>query len=100
MTEIIGVRFQKVGKIYYFDPCDQEIEPGTKVIVETSRGIECGQTVLENRWVQDDEVVQPLKPIKAPVFRIYGQVLLIGHAHDGLEGLHDLVVLHLSLIHI
>ena len=63
MTEIIGVRFKKVGKIYYFDPDGQNIPVGTKVIVETSRGVECGETVISNRMTEDSEIVQPLKKV-------------------------------------
>lgn len=63
MTEIIGVRFKKVGKIYYFDPNGLEVIYGTKVIVETSRGIECGETVIPNRMVEEGTIVQPLKKL-------------------------------------
>ena len=41
MTEIIGVRFQNVGKIYYFDPDGAKLNLGDRVIVETARGVEC-----------------------------------------------------------
>ena len=47
MKEVIGVRFRKNGRIYYFDPRDNEVQLGTKVIVETSRGIEYGWVVLD-----------------------------------------------------
>ena len=63
MTEIIGVRFKKVGKIYYFDPNGLGVVYGTKVIVETSRGIECGETVIPNRMVEEGTIVQPLKKL-------------------------------------
>ena len=63
MTEIIGVRFKKVGKIYYFDPVGQEIPMGKRVIVETARGIECGETVIPNREVEDGLISQPLKKL-------------------------------------
>ncbi len=63
MAEIIGVRFKNVGKVYYFDPNGQQINTGEKVIVETSRGIECGEVALANREVPDSEVVSPLKPV-------------------------------------
>jgi cell fate regulator YaaT (PSP1 superfamily) len=63
MTEIIGVRFKKVGKVYYFDPDGNAIEQGQRVIVETSRGVECGETVIPNRMVEDDSIVQPLKKL-------------------------------------
>ena len=59
--EIIGVRFRKVGKIYYFDPEGVQMEIGTPVIVETVRGIEYGVCVLSNRNVEDIEI--PVKKI-------------------------------------
>lgn len=63
MIKVIGVRFRKAGKIYYFDPADNHIEQGDNVIVETARGIEYGKVVLGTREVTDDKVVQPLKPV-------------------------------------
>ncbi|WRS27273.1 stage 0 sporulation family protein [Oscillospiraceae bacterium MB08-C2-2] len=63
MAQIIGVRFKSVGKIYYFDPVELEVTKGDRVIVETARGVECGDVVLSNREVEDDKVVQPLKRV-------------------------------------
>ncbi len=63
MTEIIGIRFKEVGKVYYFSPGNKKLKVGDKVIVETARGVECGEVVIENRNVDDKQVVQPLKPI-------------------------------------
>lgn len=63
MAEVIGVRFKEVGKIYYFDPAGVTVRPGELVIVETSRGIECGTVVIENREVDDADVVKPLKKL-------------------------------------
>ena len=63
MIKVIGVRFRKAGKIYYFDPLDNKIEKGQHVIVETARGIEYGHVVLGIREVEDDKVIQPLKPV-------------------------------------
>lgn len=63
MILIIGVRFRKSGKIYYFDPLDFLIEKGDHVIVETARGVEYGTVVLAPREITDDKVVQPLKPV-------------------------------------
>lgn len=63
MTEVIGVRFKNVGKIYYFDPADIEFAVGDHVIVETSRGVECGEVVMPARGVDDDRIVQPLKSV-------------------------------------
>ena len=49
MLKIIGVRFKSVGKIYYFDPKDYDVKMGDKVIVETARGVECGEVALVDR---------------------------------------------------
>ena len=63
MILIIGVRFRKSGKVYYFDPTNLDINKGDHVIVETARGIEYGLVVLGKKEVTDDKVVQPLKPV-------------------------------------
>lgn len=63
MTEVIGVRFKDVGKIYYFSPKNQKIAVGEKVIVETARGVECGNVVIANFMAEDEEIVHPLKEI-------------------------------------
>ena len=63
MIKVIGVRFRKNGKIYYFDPLDLNIEADEYVIVETIRGVEYGKVVLGVREVEDDKVIQPLKPV-------------------------------------
>lgn len=63
MIEIVGVRFKKVGKIYYFDPCGKKIEKNMHVVVETARGVELGEAAIENKMVDDNEVTQPLKPV-------------------------------------
>ena len=63
MVKVIGVRFRRVGKVYYFSPADFEIEAGMHVIVETVRGIEYGYVVLGVREVPEDKVFQPLKQV-------------------------------------
>lgn len=63
MTKIIGVRFRRAGKIYYFDPAGFEIDKDDNVIVETARGVEFGKVVLGPREVPDEQVIQPLKPV-------------------------------------
>ena len=63
MIRIVGVRFQKAGKIYYFDPLDFELETAMHVIVETARGIEMGTVLIPPKDVEDDKVIQPLKPV-------------------------------------
>lgn len=64
MPKVVGVRFRKAGKIYYFDPGFLELQPGHEVIVETSRGLEVGEVVQEQKEVNDDEIVPPLKPVR------------------------------------
>ena len=61
--DIIGVRFKKVGKIYYFDPGDLIIEKGMPVIVETARGVEYGLTEIGKRPEPEEHVIQPLKKV-------------------------------------
>ena len=58
MTKVIGVRFRKAGKVYYFSPGDNEIKNGDHVIVETARGVEYGYVVLGSHEVEDKKVVQ------------------------------------------
>ena len=69
MTKVIGVRFRTAGKVYFFDPLQFEIKRGDHVIVETARGIEFGTVVAGVHEVEDDKVIQPLKP----VMRIAGE---------------------------
>ena len=59
--EVIGVRFKEVGKVYYFDPNGEKYAIGGRAIVETSRGIECGEVAADNRFVDEEKVVMPLK---------------------------------------
>ena len=63
MTTVIGVRFRRAGKVYYFDPAGIEVKKGEHVIVETARGVEFGTVVLGCREVEDEKVVQPLKQV-------------------------------------
>ncbi len=63
MTEIIGVRFKSAGKVYYFSPAGIKAETGDRVIVETARGVECGEVVMANRQVDDGKITVPLKSI-------------------------------------
>ena len=63
MAEVIGVRFKEVGKVYYFDPLDNKLNTGDMVIVETARGLECGEVATPNKISPDDKIKQPLKPL-------------------------------------
>ncbi len=63
MKNIIGVRFKKLGKIYFFNPKNLRLRKGDRVIVETSQGEEYGEVMIPNRRVEDDKIVEPLKKI-------------------------------------
>lgn len=63
MVKVIGVRFRTAGKIYFFDPASYAIKRGDHVIVETARGVEFGTVVGDVKEVEDDKVIQPLKPV-------------------------------------
>lgn len=63
MQEIVGVRFKKIGKIYFFNPNGFELTKGQNVVVETARGIEIGEVAFENKETSEDKLVTPLKNI-------------------------------------
>ncbi len=66
MAEIVGIKFKDVGKIYYFDPNGAKFNKGDFAIVETVRGVECGEVAIENKDVDESEIVKPLKKIVRP----------------------------------
>lgn len=61
--KVVGIRFKKAGKIYYFDPGDIALEPGDGAIVETARGVEYGQVAAGPLEVEESEIVAPLKKV-------------------------------------
>jgi cell fate regulator YaaT (PSP1 superfamily) len=63
LVRVVGVRFKTAGKVYYFDPADFDLKFGTKIVVETARGIEYGDVVVGPKDVPDEEVVHPLKKV-------------------------------------
>ena len=63
MACIIGVRFREAGKVYYFDPNGADLQKGNHVIVETVRGVECGEVVMSNKTIADKDLPEPLKRI-------------------------------------
>ena len=63
MIKVVGIRFQRAGKRYYFDPLDYDLETAMHVIVETARGGEMGTVLIPPKEVEDDKVIQPLKPV-------------------------------------
>lgn len=63
MKNIIGVRFKKLGKIYFFNPKYLKVEKGDKVIVETAQGEEYGEVLIPNRKIEDEKILEPLKKV-------------------------------------
>jgi len=63
MATVIGIRFKKASKVYYFDPGEVWPKPGEYVVVETSRGVEMGEVVTGAREVDDSQIVAPLKKV-------------------------------------
>ncbi|MDN5346537.1 MAG: hypothetical protein PWP65_101 [Clostridia bacterium] len=63
MVRVVGVRFKKAGKIYYFEIGGLDLKEGDKVIVETVRGLEYGEVVIGPREVEEGYIVQPLKKV-------------------------------------
>lgn len=63
MTQVVGVRFKGAGKVYWFDPVGVQYKASEYVIVETARGVECGEVITENTEVSDEKLVLPLKPV-------------------------------------
>lgn len=63
MIKVVGVRFKKAGKIYYFDPVDMDIQKDTYVVVETARGIEFGECVIGIKEISENDIVAPLKSV-------------------------------------
>jgi len=60
---VVGVRFKKAGKIYYFDPVNTEVKKDDYAIVETARGVEYGEVVTNAKEVAEEDLVSPLKPV-------------------------------------
>lgn len=60
---VVGVRFKKAGKIYYFEPGELKLKPGTEVIVETVRGLEYGHVMVGPKELPEEEITQPLKKV-------------------------------------
>jgi len=63
MAEIVGVRFKRAGKVYYFDPAGIELEVDDQVVVETTQGVELGQVAIASKQVLASDVDKPLKPV-------------------------------------
>ncbi|MGI5892626.1 MAG: PSP1 domain-containing protein [Bacillota bacterium] len=63
MVKIVGVRFKRAGKIYYFHPLELDLQVGDQVVVETARGLEFGHVVIDTKEVDDSELLNPLKDV-------------------------------------
>lgn len=63
MQEIVGIRFKKLGKIYFFDPNELKLKKGQNAIVETARGLELGEVAVANRMMEEDKLISPLKKV-------------------------------------
>ncbi len=63
MVKVVGIRFKKAGKVYYFDPDQFDIAAGEHVVVETSRGMEYGEVTVAPKEISEKEVVSPLKKV-------------------------------------
>lgn len=79
MVTVVGVRFKKAGKIYYFDPDEIEIEKGQNVVVETARGVEFGEIVVGPKEISEEDIVAPLK-----------KVLRIATPEDEIQNSHNI----------
>ena len=63
MADIVGVRFRKAGRVYYFDPAGFELKINEHIIVETARGMEMGLVVIAPKQIAAEEIEEPLKPV-------------------------------------
>lgn len=63
MKNIIGIRFKKLGKIYFFNPKGLKVKKCDKVIVETTQGEELAEVLIPNRYVEDEKIIAPLKKV-------------------------------------
>ncbi len=63
MADVVGIRFKRAGKVYYFDPAGIDLEVSDRVIVKTTRGLEMGEIVITPHQVMDSEVKEQLKPV-------------------------------------
>ncbi len=67
MVDIVGVRFKRAGRVYYFDPVGIDLEVSDCVVVKTTRGLEIGQVVIAPHQVLENEITEPLKPVERKV---------------------------------
>jgi len=95
LLEVIGVRFKKAGKIYYFDPGEDYITTSDYVVVETVRGIELGKVEIVNKFVDEEDVVLPLKKVLRIASEedkqkaLENKELATEAYHEGVEKIHE-----------
>ena len=70
MKNIVGVRFKRLGKIYFFNPEGLKVKKGDFVIVETVQGEEYGEVIIPNRIIEDEKLLEPLKTIIRFVIKV------------------------------
>jgi len=96
MVEVVGIRFKRVGRIYYFAPAGFDLNVGDYVIVETSKGTELGRVVIAPRQVSESQITEPLKPVLRKADR--SDILLQQHfrvrEHDALTTCRERVQAH------
>ena len=63
MADVVGIRFKRAGKVYYFDPAGIDLETNDQVIIKTTHGLEMGQVVIAPHQIIDSEVKEQLKPV-------------------------------------
>ena len=63
MAEIVGIRFKRAGRVYYFDSAGIDLEVNDYVVVKTTRGLELGQVIISPRQILSSEVARPLKSV-------------------------------------
>lgn len=69
LVRVVGVRFKRAGKVYYFDPGELQLVRGDRVLVETSAGVEFGEVVIPVKMVPESDVVPPIRPVLREVVR-------------------------------
>lgn len=82
LVRIVGVRFKRAGKVYYFDPGDLEPTRGSRVLVETAGGVEFGEVVIPVKMVPESDVVPPIRPVLREVAREDYDQLAANRKHE------------------
>jgi len=61
--EVVGIRFQRAGRVYYFAPAGLDPKVGDQVVSETERGLKIGRVVIAPKQVMSSQLTEPLKPV-------------------------------------